>query len=135
MKTSKRQLEIEARRAADPIAQALGRTDIDYSTDELPTAPRSVVPSVEPPSQESSTGWQPIETAPKDGTWILVYEHCEPLPSVYVVRWGVPEWWGASVDETWVTIAVGPNPDTYNATDATHWMPLPDPPITNNPKT
>lgn len=41
MKKSKRQLEIEARMAADPIAQALGRTDIDYSDpDQLPTAPR-----------------------------------------------------------------------------------------------
>lgn len=37
---SKRQKEIEARRAADPVAQALGREDIDYTSDELPTAPR-----------------------------------------------------------------------------------------------
>lgn len=40
MKPSKRTLEIEARRAADPIAQELGRTDIDYGSDDLPTAPR-----------------------------------------------------------------------------------------------
>jgi hypothetical protein len=40
MKKSRKQQEIEARKAADPIAQALGRTDIDYSTDALPTAPR-----------------------------------------------------------------------------------------------
>ena len=40
MKKSKRQQEIEARRAADPIAQAIGRDDIDYESDELPTAPR-----------------------------------------------------------------------------------------------
>lgn len=42
-KLSRKQREIEARRAADPVAQALGRDDIDYSTDELPTAPRSIV--------------------------------------------------------------------------------------------
>ncbi len=40
MKPSKKQREIEARKAADPIAQVIGRDDIDYSTDELPTAPR-----------------------------------------------------------------------------------------------
>lgn len=42
MKKSRRQQEIEARRAADPIAQAIGRDDIDYESDELPTAPRLV---------------------------------------------------------------------------------------------
>lgn len=43
MEKSKRQLEIEARMAADPIAQAIGRTDIDYSDpDQLPTAPRAI---------------------------------------------------------------------------------------------
>lgn len=42
MKKSKRTLEIEDRKAADPIAQKLGRVDIDYSSDDLPTAPRTV---------------------------------------------------------------------------------------------
>lgn len=72
------------------------------------------------------TQWQPIETAPKDGSWILVYEPGADEPCVYVVQWGVPEWGGGP--ETWVTIALGPNPDTYNAEEATHWMPLPPPP-------
>ena len=41
MKLSKRQQEIEARKASDPIAQVVGRTDIDYTDpDQLPTAPR-----------------------------------------------------------------------------------------------
>jgi len=40
-KPSKRQLDIEARMASDPIAQAVGREDIDYTDpDQLPTAPR-----------------------------------------------------------------------------------------------
>lgn len=43
---SKREQEIAARKAADPLAQALGRDDIDYASDELPTAPRAIV--VEP---------------------------------------------------------------------------------------
>lgn len=39
MTQSKRQREIEARRAADPIAQLMDRVDVDYSSDDLPTAP------------------------------------------------------------------------------------------------
>lgn len=43
MKQSRKQQAIEARRASDPIAQKVGRTDIDYTDpDQLPTAPRSV---------------------------------------------------------------------------------------------
>ena len=75
--------------------------------------------------------WQPIETAPKDGTWILVFEHDEYSPSIHVVRWGQPEWGGG--DLTWVTMALGPNPDTYDPHPVTHWMPLPDPPTTLPP--
>lgn len=55
MKPSKRQREIEARRAADPIAQVVGRTDVDYSTDELPTAPRVVAPIESGDSEFSAT--------------------------------------------------------------------------------
>lgn len=39
-RTSRRMAEIEARKAADPLARAVGREDIDYSSDELLTAPR-----------------------------------------------------------------------------------------------
>ena len=70
--------------------------------------------------------WQPIETAPKDGTWILVFEPSRYPPHHHVVQWGPPEW--GDWPDTWVTMALGPNPDTYDAEDATHWMPLPEPP-------
>jgi hypothetical protein len=40
MKLSKRKQEIEARKASDPISQLMEREDVDYSSDELPTAPR-----------------------------------------------------------------------------------------------
>jgi hypothetical protein len=70
--------------------------------------------------------WRTIESAPRDGTWILVYEPANCEPRCHVVRWGIPEWDGG--DQTWVTIALGPNPDTYEPDDATHWMPLPKPP-------
>lgn len=73
--------------------------------------------------------WRPIETAPRDGTWLLVFEPSKWSPNIHVVRWGEPEWTlEKSPPKTWVTMALGPNPDTYDADEATHWMPLPEPP-------
>lgn len=58
------------------------------------------------------TEWQPIETAPKDGTVIDIW-----------VKGGVGRlvdvWWDAD-DRCWVTGA----PDA----DITHWMPQPEAP-------
>lgn len=56
--------------------------------------------------------WQPIETAPKDGSDILVYhpERCEQFVCYYRECY-------------WMF-----SPDGALATDPTHWMPLPEPP-------
>lgn len=72
--------------------------------------------------------WKPIETAPMDGTWILVYEPREYAPEIMVAQWGnIEPGYGPDV-QAWVTEAYGPNPDNYAAEDATHWMPLPPDP-------
>lgn len=58
--------------------------------------------------------WQPIETAPKDGTEILVFD----AGAIFISLWftdpdrGEQGWWDNGIVE--------PPP--------THWMPLPDPP-------
>ena len=74
--------------------------------------------------------WQPIETAPKDGTWVLVF--------------------GNVCDESWreISVAVAQYTNELNGgttewhwqfawydggyygivDDVTHWMPLPEPP-------
>ena len=61
-------------------------------------------------------GWQPIETAPRDGTWIIVWRRCG---NDYIRQIGEDHWrddlggcWGRS------------NQDCC----PTHWMPLPEPP-------
>lgn len=70
--------------------------------------------------------WQPIETAPKDGTWFLGYTprsiHGWPRRnskgSIISFRW-----WGKGSEDKipWFSNMSGfPQP--------THWMPLPDPP-------
>lgn len=71
-------------------------------------------------------GWQPIDTAPHDGTVVLVYGHYldshgrspkffveAALYSEHLAGWGNPSVWIAGGD-------VLPDPS--------HWMPLPEPP-------
>ena len=69
-------------------------------------------------------GWQPIETAPKDGTLIILYkpdgDGDDRSRTVDVGRWG-EVWttyrgmWRMQACDGWVT--------------PTHWMPLPKPPV------
>jgi hypothetical protein len=55
------------------------------------------------------TDWQPIETAPKDGIWVLLYSP----PG------------GFSVARYWPSFGFRGG---FWDGDATHWMPLPAPP-------
>lgn len=66
--------------------------------------------------QNVSVGWQPIETAPKDGTKILAnFTHPE------VEYWPVVAYWTDAVDmQRWAGFPRDAQP--------THWMPLPQPP-------
>lgn len=58
--------------------------------------------------------WQPIETAPKDGTDILTWTHLPDAFNPYiVVKWK---------RGTWVAV------DPLGEYLPTHWMPLPEPP-------
>jgi len=74
-----------------------------------------------------ASNWQPIETAPKDGTIILIYEPPYlDFPDAVGVMYTVV--WGASFGyHTWAEA----NGETYMTFDrSTHWMPLPAPPVT-----
>lgn len=66
-------------------------------------------------------GWMPIETAPKDGTWVLLYSPDAVEPQVFQGRFiefeGDPdpaEWYVGDLDQPVVLDA-----------DPTHWRPLP----------
>ena len=74
------------------------------------------------------TEWQPIETAPKDGTRILLAHHQNKYENLPPLIWVIDGQWGAN----WRT------GDDYQPhwhhdrklrlVSPTHWMPLPEPP-------
>src|SRR5260221_11455258 len=64
-------------------------------------------------AEEKLTVWQPIETAPKDRTKVILY--IPPYEYLYTGKYFDKQW---SIDQ-WHT-GRGDNP--------THWMPFPDPP-------
>ena len=67
---------------------------------------------------ESERGWQPIDTAPKDGTALL-------LLYVPELEGAIPQFVAGWVNEfeTWGNGAI-----QYWHRQPTHWQPLPDPP-------
>lgn len=71
------------------------------------------------------TKWQPIKTAPKDGSSVLLYGIQEPhelikcdKPIVFSGYWDL-------TDDAWVSSGSTWTGPFY---EATHWMPLPEPP-------
>lgn len=63
-----------------------------------------------------ASGWRSIDSAPKDGTWILFYVHRYAVPTV-------GKWYERGRYESgfWMSSAMQISP--------THWMPLPTPPV------
>ena len=82
-----------------------------------------------------SAEWQPIETAPKDGTWILLYD---PTASslIYTGCWDskFDSKWVEEKDDfdyigAWTSYQVGSfGYEEYATLSPTHWMLLPKPP-------
>lgn len=75
------------------------------------------------------SGWQPIETAPKNpagtfvGPVVLVWCTADNLP------W--PAYWGPGGNDNagcWTVADGGGDSSEMDEGDVTHWMPLPDPP-------
>ena len=58
-------------------------------------------------------GWQPIETAPKDGAVVVLLNDDG---DIIAARFGTDGWWYDAGDGCW------------NDAFMTHWMPLPAPP-------
>lgn len=79
---------------------------------------------------QRQSAWQPIETAPKDGTRILVYGTYQWENYYERQEEGIicAEWYkitGANDNGSWNAISTNPYCDFVQPT---HWMPLPTPP-------
>lgn len=70
-------------------------------------------------------GWQPIETAPKDGTYILVGNAAGSWVAKYLPVFQS----GFKPDNPWASMMLNHDhlPD-WQSSNPTHWMPLPAPP-------
>ncbi len=77
--------------------------------------------------------WQPIETAPKDGTKVLVYVRGDSLyptaasyksAAYFEKEYGDPDY----MEEGWYWAFGYPSDFHEEVIEPTHWMPLPPPP-------
>ncbi len=72
--------------------------------------------------------WQPIETAPKDGTQILaLYLYKGHAPDYSIVEWNKDGWMGMC-DGARAIEAQGDTFTDYHEPFVNLWMPLPEPP-------
>jgi hypothetical protein len=84
--------------------------------------------------------WQPIETAPRDGTDVLVYKDVATVPVVHIAWYRSEEEWrdhggclfGDTLEEYVGWWSYTRNSVTQEKLEGyaepTHWMPLPEPP-------
>jgi hypothetical protein len=71
---------------------------------------------------QTEPGWQPIETAPKDGTWVLAHRADWTLPENVQWHQGVNRGYWQTMDNGWVSAS------QQKTCGPTHWMPLPPAP-------
>ena len=88
----------------------------------------------QPPACAADDGWQPIETAPKDGRvlWLGYYNahgNWRTLRGEWVSADQIAECWEEEAEPGWYETAVeAEDPPNAWATSPTHWRPLPKPP-------
>ena len=71
--------------------------------------------------------WQPIETAPRDGTVILLNHSFNVLCGYAKENWPHKQIAIGYYDNWWVTGVPGGHSSGGGDTQFTHWMPLPEP--------
>lgn len=80
-------------------------------------------------TEASHKGWQRIETAPKDGTKVLLCRVLDadgrPMGDAFGIFCQVAAWWGE--EDRWVVYCdLIQDPSLHF--EPTHWQPLPEPP-------
>jgi hypothetical protein len=74
--------------------------------------------------------WQPIETAPKDGTLVLLYFPGGCFSNDGNVCVG---FWSTDGSDDWFSRECDSNSMTELGDFPTHWMPIPEPPSPTDP--
>lgn len=107
----------EIERRAEEAQAATGWETVDYAAyaAKAPTDTLALIAEVR--RLRSEREWQPIETAPRDGSEIVLWGPCRPIGSSckYAADANVG-WWNS---DHWSTRVGG------ETCDATHWLPLP----------
>lgn len=70
------------------------------------------------PTEHAAVGWQPIETAPRDGTIVLIGA-AGKVPRVYAAAWA------GDADFPWTIFDGSHESDGWHDSGPTHWMSLP----------
>lgn len=101
----------------------------DNALSQLPDIIRSIEALV-------GQGWQTMETAPRDGTWLLLYgvAHAHHgFPACYIGGWPLhADWVDEEPQDGWMGLGWDQLGELYEV-EATHWMPLPKPPESEAP--
>lgn len=119
-----RAIEAEVRAAtpqAAPVAKVLAYPNECQLSNVID---KSLMPGTPLYAGTPEGSWQPIETAPKDGTAVLVVNDKALDPEALVAHWN-GEW---RVDTTYAWANAEDPWGHFGTIDATHWMPLPPAP-------
>jgi len=91
------------------VAKLIGRLNQGTAAEAI-----SLISAALADAKREATAWQPIETAPKDGSKFIAWDRGQGCP-LFTAHWNLEEAQWFTVHERWI----GP---------MTHWMPLPEAP-------
>lgn len=116
----KREWIEKAREISAPAAQPAPELACDRCNDVLTEGNAGVRANCLPAYQRQPlTAWQPIETAPRDETRVLLFDPMRD-PKEMIGRWRGDAWWGDPTPSGRST--------TWRDESGSYWMPLPDAP-------
>lgn len=89
---------------------------------DVATDPQRDTPLTRGRSLDVHGEWQPIETAPRDNSAVLLYVPMETIHFVATAFWD-------TVKQDWFVAWTGLDNPRAKVFNPTHWMPLPSPPV------